>query len=267
MSNEGFLAAFWADVGFVKLMSNFHTPESGQVLRRVMGKADKEERGAPTVGVDYNHFMGGTDLKDFVRGLYTTHRRGKKWWRCLYYWFLDTSMYNAFVLYRWFWCHLKDTNKCPMMYKGFIKEVTDHLLSWIPSPAGAAGVSVTTATPTSTPARSRTPTPTPRSATRKPRVTRHRNVKRKLKTNPYEGPGGETRPPLKRAVCVGADLCKTKKGGLTVRVSRNMLVCIASMRLTSLGSHVIVHGNVSCVTYPSTWGVTTDIIDGLMMSE
>ena len=67
MSQEGFLAAFWADVGFVKLMSNFHTPECGQVLRRVTGKADKEERGAPTVGVDYNHFMGGTDLKDFVR--------------------------------------------------------------------------------------------------------------------------------------------------------------------------------------------------------
>ena len=38
---EGFLAAFWADVGFVKLMSNFHTPESGQVLRRVTGQADK----------------------------------------------------------------------------------------------------------------------------------------------------------------------------------------------------------------------------------
>ena len=58
MSQEGFLAAFWADVGFVKLMSNFHTPESGQVLRRVTGKEDKEERGAPTVGVEYNHFMG-----------------------------------------------------------------------------------------------------------------------------------------------------------------------------------------------------------------
>ena len=63
MSREGFLAAFWADVGYVKLMSNFHSPEQGQVLRRVSGQADKEERGAPTVGVEYNNFMGGTDLR------------------------------------------------------------------------------------------------------------------------------------------------------------------------------------------------------------
>ena len=58
MSEEGFLAAFWADVGYVKLMSNFHSPEQGQVLRRVSGQADKQKRGALTVGVEYNHFMG-----------------------------------------------------------------------------------------------------------------------------------------------------------------------------------------------------------------
>ena len=73
MSQEGFLAAFWADVGYVKLMSNFHSQEQGQVLRRVSGQSDKQE---PTVGVEYNNFMGGTD---YIRGMYTTHRRGKKW--------------------------------------------------------------------------------------------------------------------------------------------------------------------------------------------
>ena len=77
MSKEGFLAAFWADVGYVKLMSNFHDPEAGQVLRRVSGQADKDQRSTPTVGVEYNHFMGDTDLQDFIRGLYITHRRGK----------------------------------------------------------------------------------------------------------------------------------------------------------------------------------------------
>lgn len=220
MSKEGFLSAFWADVGFVKLMSNFHTPESGQVLRRVTGKADKEARGAPTVGVEYNHFMGGTDLKDFVRGLYTTHRRGKKWWRCLYYWFLDTSMYNSFALYRWCWGHLKDT-KFTMKFKEFIKEVTNHLLSWMPgaptSPAtprvsAAAAASATAATPVATPTPP-TATPTPRSATRpyRQRVTQRRTAKRRLMTTPYEGPAGETRAPLKRSLCVGADVRKTKK--------------------------------------------------------
>ena len=184
MSEEGFLAAFWADVGYVKLMSNFHSPEQGQVLRRVSGQADKEKRGAPTVGVEYNHFMGGTDLQDFIRGLYTTHRRGKKWWRCLYYWVLDSSMYNAFVLYKWCW-HFIKKKVCPMKYKTFVLHVCRHLRS----PASA-----------STPA-SATPSSVTSSRSRyRARVTVNRNRKRKINVNAYEGPAGEHRQPLKRAL-------------------------------------------------------------------
>lgn len=45
----------------------------------VKGEADSESREAPTVGVEYNDKMGGTDLKDFMRGLFTTQRTSKKW--------------------------------------------------------------------------------------------------------------------------------------------------------------------------------------------
>ena len=209
MSKEGFLAAFWADVGYVKLMSNFHSPEQGQVLRRVSGQADKQERGAPTVGVEYNSFMGGTDLVDFIRGLYTTHRRGKKWWRCLYYWLLDSAMYNAFVLYRWCWAFKNEGGKCTMKYKNFVLHVCKHLLA----PA--------TTTPTATFSTNNTPTAccitTPSSDSSsatlryRARVTVNRNCKRKINMNPYKGPGGEVRRPLKRAVCVGSDLVKQVK--------------------------------------------------------
>ena len=72
MTESGILAAFWSDVGNVKLMYNFHGPRSGHVLRRVSGQADRVPRCAPTVGVEYNDGMGGTDLFDFMRGLYTT---------------------------------------------------------------------------------------------------------------------------------------------------------------------------------------------------
>ena len=197
MSKEGFLAAFWADVGYVKLMSNFHSPEQGQVLRRVSGQADKQERGAPTVGVEYNNFMGGTDLVDFVRGLYTTHRRGKKWWRCLYYWFLDSSMYNAFVLYKWCWSFKHDNLKCPLKYKKFVVRVCSHILD------DAA------ASATSTPSTTRCHTPSSATMRRsRVRVSTNRNCKRTLAMNEYEGPGGEVRKPLKSALCVGADLTK-----------------------------------------------------------
>ena len=66
MSEPDILVSFWHDVDFVKLMSNHHMPTSGHVLRRVAGQADRAERTAPTVGVEYNDKMGGTDLKDFM---------------------------------------------------------------------------------------------------------------------------------------------------------------------------------------------------------
>ena len=60
MSREGFLTEFWSDVEYdSKIMSNFNGPVKVQVLRRVSGQADKEERSAPAVGVEYNNFMGG----------------------------------------------------------------------------------------------------------------------------------------------------------------------------------------------------------------
>ena len=83
MTDPGILAAFWSDVGQVKLMSNFHGPKSGFVLRRVSGQTDRVMRPAPTVGVEYNDGMGGTDLFDFMRDTYTTLRKSKKWWKRL----------------------------------------------------------------------------------------------------------------------------------------------------------------------------------------
>ena len=65
MTRDGLLSCYWCDVGFVKLMSNVHEPESGFVERRVSnGQSDKEYRDTPMVGVNYNISMGGTNLTD-----------------------------------------------------------------------------------------------------------------------------------------------------------------------------------------------------------
>ena len=120
MTSDGLLTAFWADVGYVKMMSNFHGPESGEVLRCESGRADRVTREAPVLGVEYNYKMGGTDLMDFIRGLYSTQRISKKWWRCLYHWTIDTAMYNAFVLYRWVWKHLNTDKPFKLKYRKLI---------------------------------------------------------------------------------------------------------------------------------------------------
>lgn len=122
------MAAFWSDVGFVKLMSNHHTPTSGHVLRRVSGKVEREERCAPTVGVEYNDKMGGTDLKDFMRGVYTTQRVSKKWWKTLYHWVIDGAMYNTFCLHRHCYQVLKPKKKYKMQYVQFIRQVAESFI-------------------------------------------------------------------------------------------------------------------------------------------
>ena len=115
-------------------MSNFHTPKSGVVLRRESGRADRVSREAPELGVDYNDKMGGTDLMDFIRGLYTTQRKSKKWWRYLYHWVMDTTLFNVWVLYQWVWKFIKGPgDKLKMRYRDFILEVVGHYIPGLQS--------------------------------------------------------------------------------------------------------------------------------------
>merc|ERR1719378_369206 len=94
-------AAYWGDVGNVKLMSNFHGPAFAKLWRREKGKRDKAERDAPTVAIEYNLYMGGTDGFDFYRGMRSTRRASKKWWHTLFYFYLDAAMINAWVLHKY----------------------------------------------------------------------------------------------------------------------------------------------------------------------
>src|SRR5271165_1768087 len=45
---------------------------------------------------DYNHFMGGVDIADQLQAGFSTHQRGVKPWRPLFYWLLDSTIINAF---------------------------------------------------------------------------------------------------------------------------------------------------------------------------
>ena len=195
MAEPGILAAFWSDVGFVKLMSNFHSPVEGQVLRRVKGEADRVERSAPTVAVGYNNLMGGTDLKDFMRGQFTTQRRSKKWWHTLMYWVLDSSMYNSFCLYKF--CYKKvHEREFKGDYKKYIRQVVSGyigpVISSVPSPATPVGVSA---------------------AGRRIETCKRRRVTRTLTPSPAEpaptpttGPNGETGTLRNPPRCPLADL-------------------------------------------------------------
>ena len=47
---------------------------------------------------DYNHFIGGVDIANQLRAGFSIQRRGVKPWRPLFYWLLDSTIINAFIL-------------------------------------------------------------------------------------------------------------------------------------------------------------------------
>ena len=219
MAEPGLLAAFWSDVGLCKLMSNFHMPEEGHVFRRLSGQADKEKRTAPTAFVEYNDKMGGVDLKDFMRGLFTTQRRSKKWWKTLWYWCMDSSMYNGFCLYKW--CYNQYHKQvCRMDFKRFIRLCLKQVFG-----------SILTRTLVPTPPKGRY-MPTKRaldltgddSPASDDSVTESTSPPDKKK--PYTGPHKERQPAPSGFGCPGGELTPTELGSARRRKQKKCKYCL-----------------------------------------
>ncbi len=54
----------------------------------------------PLVVERYNKFMGGVDIADQFGCYYSFDRRTVKWWRKLFFWLMEVSIVNAYILYK-----------------------------------------------------------------------------------------------------------------------------------------------------------------------
>ncbi|XP_023210227.1 piggyBac transposable element-derived protein 4-like [Centruroides sculpturatus] len=85
----------WHDRRTVTFLSTFHSPRMVSNETRT-GKTVMK----PQVVVDYNNTMGGVDLLDQHLHDYTVARkRGKKYYKKIFFQLLDISLYNSYVLY------------------------------------------------------------------------------------------------------------------------------------------------------------------------
>ena len=85
-------------VKFVSMLSTIHTFEmvDSNKIDRSTGAVIK----MPVVIMNYNVTMGGVNLVSRVLILYSSQKRGVKWYRKIAEFYLDISVYNSFILWK-----------------------------------------------------------------------------------------------------------------------------------------------------------------------
>jgi hypothetical protein len=93
-------ASSWLDNKVVTVMSTTSQPSAtGTVLRRQKDGTHATVP-CPEAIITYNQSMGGVDRGDQLRGYYNCKVKSRKFYKYIFYFLLDVSITNAFILYK-----------------------------------------------------------------------------------------------------------------------------------------------------------------------
>ena len=117
------LLSAWKDKRIVLALSSWDVSGTEPVNRRVRG-GNIQVIHKPHIIVNYNKYMGGVDRADSYATSYCFLRKSLKWWRKLFFWGLEASSVNAYLLYK-----IVQTrqNKRPINHLKFVREIVDGL--------------------------------------------------------------------------------------------------------------------------------------------
>jgi hypothetical protein len=76
------------------------TSTNARIVRRIFGDEVRMWLPIPMIIDDYNFHMNAVDRADQLRGGLTSHRTGRRCWLPLFYWLLDVTKVNAYLLYK-----------------------------------------------------------------------------------------------------------------------------------------------------------------------
>jgi len=99
--NGKVLVLAWKDKRLVKAISTKHDASTTTISRRKKrGGGAMEEVRKPVCIVDYNKHMCGVDLMDQMISYYPFTRKTMKWTKRVFFYLMEISAHNAFVLYK-----------------------------------------------------------------------------------------------------------------------------------------------------------------------
>lgn len=119
------LALAWKDKRVVSMISTCHNANT-QEIRRTGKNNIVEVVNKPVVICDYTAKMGGVDRSDHYCTSYSFARKSLKWWRKLYFWILEVSVVNSFILYN---MERSRNNLRPVSHMAYRKELIKMLVS------------------------------------------------------------------------------------------------------------------------------------------
>lgn len=128
VSEDGIHVIKWMDNKPISLISTYCGVEP---LDEVKRWSTSEKRFAtvsrPDVVRQYNQFMGGIDLNDYLVALYRTSVGTKRYYMRIFFHLLDVSVVNAWLLYR---RHMTQSNLVALTLLNFRLEIAQTLISY-----------------------------------------------------------------------------------------------------------------------------------------
>jgi hypothetical protein len=120
----------WKDKRPVIMVSTYHDTSMKKVSTIQKGGQQKDIM-KPVCVLDYTKNMGGVDRNDHYCATYAFVRKSLKWWRKLFFWCLEVSIVNAYILYS---CHQKQSNTMTMSHLKFRRSLVESLVRDVRNP-------------------------------------------------------------------------------------------------------------------------------------